>query len=359
MRVRSITAIAALGLLAIDRGRLRRRAVVPPRGQHVRGLPGDYLVVPPNPVGIVFMFHGSGGGANFATKLESVDMLNHLVNAGYGFVATESTDRNDKQWDTSSLSLSANPDLARLGRLYASMKASGTISDHTPIYAIGMSRGAGFASVFAQAFKNAGYPVAAIAPSHGQIPPSVRANGGLTVPAFFALGANDPIVDNDQVVVQVQNVVAHGVAASYVIEAERDLTAARVLRVPGIDSPTANGIFATLVNAGLFNSAGHRLVGIATVEAALPTLTYPANVTADQKLSLRSEIDVVLAVHEYSATYAPQTVAFFDAHSAVVTSRGCGTSGHHPASHARAGDPRAGEERRVACRPTARPDCRT
>jgi predicted alpha/beta-hydrolase family hydrolase len=270
--------------------------------------------VPPHPVGIVFMFHGSGGSANFATKLESVDMLNHLTSVGYGFVATDSTDRTDKQWDTSSLSLSANRDLARLGRLYASMKATGTISDHTPIYAIGMSRGAGFASVFGQAFKNAGYPVAAIAPSHGQIPPSVRANGGLTVPAFFALGANDEVVDNDQVVAQVDDVMARGVPASYVIEAEHDLNASRFLRVPGIDSPTANAIFAALVQAGLFNSAGHRLVGIAAVLAALPSLTYPANVNADQKQTLRDQINVVLAVHEYSATFASQTVAFFDAH---------------------------------------------
>jgi len=86
--------------------------------------------VPPNPTGIVFAFHGSGGGADFATKLETVDMLNRLTAAGYGFVSTESTDRDAKQWDTSSLSLTANPDLARLSRLYASMKAKGTITAH-------------------------------------------------------------------------------------------------------------------------------------------------------------------------------------------------------------------------------------
>jgi poly(3-hydroxybutyrate) depolymerase len=270
--------------------------------------------VPPNPVGIVFMFHGSGGSASFATKLETVDMLNHLTDAGYGFVSTESTDRNDKQWNTSSLSLTANADLARLARLYSSMKVSETITAGTPIYAVGMSRGAGFSSVFAQAFKNAGYPVAAIAPSHGQIPPSVRANGGLTVPAFFALGANDPIVDNDQVVGQVEDVIARGVPASYVIEPEHTLDASRFLRVSGIDLPTANAIFQVFVNAGLWNSTGHRLVSIPAVQAELPSLTYPANVNGVQKQLLRDEVNVVLAVHEYSATYALQTVAFFDAH---------------------------------------------
>jgi len=270
--------------------------------------------VPANPVGLVFAFHGTGGGADFANKLETVDMLNHLVARGYGFVATESTDRRTKQWDTSSLSLTTNPDLARLSRLWTWMKARGTVSDDTPIFAIGMSRGAGFASVFAQSFTNAGLHVAAIAPSHGQIPASVRANGGLTVPAFFTLGANDQLVDNDRTVAQVADLVAHGVPATCTIEPETNLQAARFLRVPGVDASTANATFGALVDAGLWNAAGHRVVSIATVEAALPTAALPANLTDAQRRMLRDEISVVLAVHEYSATYAAQTVAFFDAH---------------------------------------------
>ena len=270
--------------------------------------------VPPDPAGIVFFFHGSGGGAEFATKLETADMLDHLTAAGYGFVSTESTDRTTKRWDTANLSPSANADLARLDRLYASMRASGTITDRTPIYAVGMSRGAGFASVFAQAFETAGYPVAAIAPSHGQIPSSVRSGGGLTVPGFFTLGANDPVVDNDRVVAQVEDVIAAGVPATYSIEPETALRASRFLRVPGIDGTTADAIFSVLVTAGLWDEAGHRLATIATVQSTLPSLSYPPNVTDEQKRLLRDQINVVLAVHEYSATYGSQTVAFFDAH---------------------------------------------
>jgi hypothetical protein len=307
---KSLAAVAVAGIVAAG------CAVVPSYNAANTTFEGFPVVsyVPPNPTGIVFAFHGTGGSADFATKLETVDMLNRLTAAGYGFVSTESTDRNDKQWDTSSLSLSTNPDLARLSRLQASMIATGTIAKQTPIYAIGVSRGAGFSSVFAQAFENAGYPVAAIAPSHGQIPLSVRANGGLTVPAFFALGANDQLVDNDQVVAQVDDLIARGVPASCVIQPETDLQASRFLRVPGIGTATANAIFSVLVNAGLWNSAGQRLVSISTAQAALPSLTYPANVTTSQKQLLRDQINVVLAVHEYSATYAAQTVAFFDAH---------------------------------------------
>jgi dienelactone hydrolase len=270
--------------------------------------------VPPNPTGIVFLFHGTNGSFNFATKLETVDMLNHLTARGYGFVSTNSTNRTTKQWDNGNLSLSSNPDLARLARLHASMVSAGRITDQTPIYAIGMSQGAGFASVFAQAFDNAGYPVAAIAPSHGPIPFAVRYSGGLKVPALFALGENDPVVNNVQIAAQVAQVAQSGVPTELHIEAETLLRPARFLRVPGIDSATADAIFAAAVNAGLYDSAGHRLVSISAVEAALPGLPLPASVTADQKRMLVDETEVVLAVHVYSATYATQTVAFFDAH---------------------------------------------
>jgi dienelactone hydrolase len=313
--VRRRGALVAVGIVALVAAGC---AVVPTYGTTTGSFEGFRVIssVPSKPVGIVFVFHGSGGGADFATKLETVDMLNHLTAAGYGFVATESTDRSTKRWDTSSLSLSTNPDLARLVRLYASLDAVRNSTHRVPIYAIGMSRGAGFASVFAQAFENAGCPVGAIAPSHGQIPPSVRTAGGLTVPAFFALGANDQFVDNDRVVAQVVDVAARGVDASATIEPEADLHAARFLRVPGIDSATADAIFSTLVDAGLWSSAGRRLASIPTVEATLPSLSYPGNVTTDQKQLLRDQVHVVLAVHEYSATFASRTVALFDAHRA-------------------------------------------
>ena len=270
--------------------------------------------VPPDPAGIVFLFHGSGGGAEFATKLETADMLDHLTAAGYGFVSTESTDRTTKRWDTASLSLSANADLACLERLYASMRASGTITDRTPIYAVGVSRGAGLASVFARAFETVGYPVAAIAPSHGQVPSSVRSGGGLTVPGFFTLGANDPVVDNDRVVAQVEDVIAAGVPATYTIEPE---TAPAGVPVPARSRHRRHDGGGDLLGPGDRRTLGRGGPPVGRhrdVQSTLLSLSYPPNVTDEQKRLLRDQINVVLAVHEYSATYASQTVTFFDAH---------------------------------------------
>jgi dienelactone hydrolase len=308
--IRTLALVAAAGVVAAG------CAVVPGYDASTSTFEGFPVVsfVPDHAAGIVFAFHGTGGSADFATKLETVDMLNHLTAHGYGFVSTESTDRTSKQWDTASLSLTDNPDLARLSRLYASLVSSGRITGTTPIYAIGMSRGAGFASVFAEAFHNAGDPVAAIAPSHGPIPLSVRLSGGLTVPALFALGANDQVVDNAQIVGQVAELVQRGVPAQLFVEPETPLAASRFLRVPGIDTTEAGAIFAALVHAGLWDAGGHRTATISTVDSALSTVPLPSSVTTGQRLMIRDEVDVVLAVHQYSATYAPQTVEFFDTH---------------------------------------------
>lgn len=306
--------LAAVGLvLAVVAGAC---AVVPNYTASTTTFQGFPVVssIPAHPRGIVYLFHGTGGGADFANRLETVDMLNHLEADGYGFVSTESTNRTTKQWDNSSLSLTANPDLARIAALHASLVAGGRIDATTPIYAIGMSQGAGFAAVFARAFHDAGYPVAAIAPSHGQIPIAVRLAGGLTTPVFTALGANDPTVDNAQVVGQIAAVQASGVPAQVVIEPEALLTSVRFLRVDGVDGNEATAIYDALVGAGLWDRSGHRLVSIAAVEAALPGIAAASPLTGDQKRDVQSEIEVLMAVHQYSATYATQTVAWFDAH---------------------------------------------
>ena len=243
-------------------------------------------------------------------------MLNHLVARGYGFVSTDSTNRTTKQWDNVSLSLTANPDLARLARLHASLVAAGRITDQTPIYAIGMSQGAGFASVFAQAFANAGYPVAAIAPSHGPIPAVVRLSGGLNDPGAVRARRERP--DRRQRAGrgrQVAPVGASGVPAELHVEPETLLRPTRYLRVPGYRPHTANAIFsAAVVGAGLFDAAGHRLVSIAD-RRSRASHAAPAGVGHRRpEAVLLDETEVVLAVHVYSATYATQTVAFFDAH---------------------------------------------
>ncbi len=93
---------------------------------------------------------------------------------------------------------------------------------------------------------------------------------GLTVPAFFALGANDPVVDNDNVIAQVANQKTRGILTECTIEPETDLTTARLLRVSGIDNAKANTIFSAFVGAGLVYAGITDRCGMAMLLGKLP-----------------------------------------------------------------------------------------
>src|SRR6185295_13444245 len=104
--------------------------------------------VPEHPRGIVYLFHGTGGSARFAAKVETTDVLNRLVARGYGFVSTSSTERTgDWRWNAADPSLATNSDLARLTRLQAHIVATTPVEANTPLVGIGMSNGARFVTL--------------------------------------------------------------------------------------------------------------------------------------------------------------------------------------------------------------------
>lgn len=135
-----------------------------------------YSYVPSHPVGLVFMFHGSNGGADFARKIESVDLLNELTDRGYGFVATDSTERTGrKQWDIVDTTTQTNPDLARIDSLRQRMVNTTPVTPATPVYGIGMSNGSAFVCLWATASAAAGQAVSAVGMYMDGVPASVRA----------------------------------------------------------------------------------------------------------------------------------------------------------------------------------------
>ncbi len=135
--------------------------------------------VPEHPRGMVYLFHGTGGSARFAERVETTDVLNRLVARGYGFVSTSSTERTgDQRWNAADPSLTTNPDLARLARLQAHLVATTPVEANTPLVGIGMSNGARFVTLWGQSWRNAGYPVKAIWASHGTHRRPVRPRAG-------------------------------------------------------------------------------------------------------------------------------------------------------------------------------------
>jgi hypothetical protein len=269
--------------------------------------------VPERPRGLAYLFHGTGGSASFAERVETVATLNHLIGQGYGFVSTSSTERTGaRRWNVSDPSMTTNPDLARLARLHASLVATTPVDAGTPIVGIGMSNGARFVTLWGEAFKDAGFPVKAIWASMGRIAAPVDAPGALTVPTVFSTAVNDFTSPPGPIIVDFDATRRAGTPAELFVSQERRLSSAPYLRIPGVDDAEAKGIVDALVATGVWNAQGTRVVAdvqeaVARAEAA----DLPGSV-APQAGEVSSQTAVQLAVHQFTSEHTAGVAAFFD-----------------------------------------------
>jgi hypothetical protein len=268
--------------------------------------------VPEHPRALLYLFHGSNGSARFADRVETTDVINRLVARGYGFVSTSSTERTgNKRWNVADPSLTANPDLARLGRLQAHLVATTGLEAGTPLVGIGMSNGSRFVTLWGQAWRNAGYPVKAIWASHGQTAAPFAAKGKLTVPTVFSTSEHDFTVPPGRIVLSFSSARDAGTPTELYTSRERSLRAAQYERIPGIDPKEAKQIVAALIDTGVWNAQGVRIEpDIETAAARAATVNLPASVRSSSA-EIQDETALQLAVHQFTAEYAEQAIAFF------------------------------------------------
>lgn len=271
--------------------------------------------IPEHPRAVIYLFHGSGGSANFATKVDTVDVLNRFVAEGYGFVSTSSTERTgDMRWNASNPSLTTNPDLARLARLQANLVATTPLEATTPLAGIGMSNGSRFVTLWGQRWKDAGYPVKVIWASHGKIADPVTASGGLTVPTVFSTSVHDFTSPPIPIAVGYEATADGGTPALFFMSQERTLNASTFLRIPGVDGTEANAITAALKGTGVWNAQGVRVVPDIQVAAAqAQSAVFPASIYIDGLGNdVINETARVLAIHQFTSEFITPIDAFFD-----------------------------------------------
>jgi hypothetical protein len=309
--MRRALAIALVGLAALASG----CAITPVQPFQHSTFEGFDVIsyIPEHPRGLVYLFHGTGGSANFAEKIETTDVLNRLILRGYGFVSTSSTERTgDRRWNAGDPSLTTNADLARLARLQASLVATTGVDANTPLVGIGMSNGGRFVTLWGQSWKDAGYPVKAIWDSHGRTADPYSGPGALKVPTVFTTSANDFTVQSSGVAASFIAAHNHGTPSELYSSQERNLNAAQYERIPGIDRDKSRQIYFALVASGVWDGNGKRvdsdIVDAATraVNAPLPSSVAGLNNAIDD------ESLVLLAVHQFTAEFAEQAIAFFD-----------------------------------------------
>jgi hypothetical protein len=274
-----------------------------------------YSSMPAHPVGVVYLFHGSGGSASFALKVETTDVLNTLTARGYGFVATDSTERTgDKQWDVDHATTATNLDVQRLERLHDHIVATTCAQATTPLFGIGMSNGSSFVTIWSEALKRDGYPVRAQAKYMAGVPIVVKANGGVTVPTQMVVAVNDTTTNPGKERRDLADIQAAGVPGRLDEVQERAVVAARYLRIPGIDQATADAVVEAIRTAGVIDSTGHRIIAVADLQARLIAVALPASVPAGLRNDIGNETFAMLAMHQFNAEFKTQTADWFDTH---------------------------------------------
>ncbi len=268
--------------------------------------------IPGDPVGLVFLFHGSHGSAQFARKLEVINVLNPLIELGYGFVATESTQRTDpKRWDPHDLDPVSNPDLARLYRLYQHLIDSTGVTGETPLFAFGMSNGAVFTSAFGHVSEKEGLPIRALAMYNGQVSQQVRDDGGLVVPTSFIIAENDTTVPNVDIRSQQEAMAAAGVTTEIHETLECGLSPYRFTRIPGISEAQSFELFDLAALAGIVDAYGLRILPLEEAVEAVLDLPLPPELQPYWQ-ELANQLGAVWAIHKVSSRWSDEHVSFFE-----------------------------------------------
>ena len=257
-------------------------------------VPVSYFI-PPDPIGLVFIFHGTGGtGASQFTGSEFFAFLRDLVGAGFGVAAFDSLNRETGQWNTT-VTGPTNPDIVRLNGVITAMRAQAIIPQNLPFLAFGHSNG-GFFSHFSATVMN--WSAVSISAVQG----SQLASTSYTGPVLWYMPKNDdhPLVG-----------LAGGVATSvtrYETIANRGLFARHTTQeaVPLYPERFARSLYLSLADSlevyGIFKAKGW----IDENDFLLKNpneldwrSSMPARYTETMKLAVSGQLEGTYMTHEF------------------------------------------------------------
>jgi hypothetical protein len=153
--------------------------------------------------------------------------------------------------------------------------------------------------------------VKAVWASHGRTASPFDGPGQLTVPTVFSTAENDFTSPPGPIVKNYVTARDSGTPTEIYVSRERKLSAAQYERIPGIDASEGKQILDALIATGVWDSQGARVEpDIQQAVARAGSVNLPASVRADAG-EIGNETALQLAVHQFTAEYADQVIAFF------------------------------------------------
>ncbi len=237
--------------------------------------------------------------------IEPTREMDTLVRAGFGFVSTESEVRGDAaQWTKDSDDWDENPDLARLEGIYEDLVSTGAITRETPVLTSGFSDGGAMSGFFSATAKEHGWPVVAAA-MHSS---AGRSSADIAQIWMIAENEKDEIAPNASAAYE--DMVEDGAVAEYYLADEQPLTAERFLRIPRFTDADADTAFADLVDYGIVDAEGVRLIDLDTqLESSLNLFESKSKVQQDFEVS--TQLRVTWSTHRFDSQWSQQVCELF------------------------------------------------
>jgi hypothetical protein len=250
--------------------------------------------VPPDPRGLVVMLHSNKHDSRTMFTIEHEELYNELAERNIAYVAVSNT---GGVW-----SLSAQPDnrdYVRVRDVLDRVIHDTPAQKSTPLFAVGFSGGSMFAPVFAQLATDDGLDVRGFS-SHNTGPRSTA-----LVPAWFTAHAND----NPNVIEGAyEDQLKRGLETEYVFLEESRVEPLRFSKEPNITEDESLLFFEELVDMGLIDRQGRRLVE--EIGAALDD--FQRNSVYEDSNKARDQLSVLWRRHIFSADRACAEAEFFD-----------------------------------------------
>ncbi|MCB9684723.1 MAG: hypothetical protein H6735_06790 [Alphaproteobacteria bacterium] len=259
--------------------------------------------IPDEPRAVLMPLHGSGGGFDTITQIDWIALYNLLEAESVAVVLTQSRDRVDGVWELEPVDVD-NPDIQWLGRLRDHLVATTPLAEDTPVLFTSFSNGAHFVTRAVNVLDDEGWDIRAFSAHQGK---SYQEGA---VPGFFVSAENDETgaTGAEYVDASERCEASTGVPCPAVIGTEIPLDPRWFARLPRYDEEQSGRLFDELVEMGIVDPDGRRLIDLADLEQVLSV--YEHDSKAPDPSMVSAQLRVVWATHRFSSQHVRQEADF-------------------------------------------------
>lgn len=287
-----------------------------------------FYVMPPDPKGLVFFFHGTGAtGRGLSSIYEGLSIMKDLAYAGYGVVTLDANEvtAGDQpigenppdgkiRWlvaGAESATATNNIDIRNVKALKESLVVGFNLSTEIPCFSIGQSNGAWFSDLCASVL---GFCASAHLTAEGASGTYTRPD---LVPVVWILARNDQTADSTAALANYATILASGTAtALYWLEPSPVIPERFGRSLSGVAPSQADSVFTRLSSEGVIDANGMLTSFVNNID---DTLLYPPLLNQEQETDVRQQLLCANAEHVVLSDFNKTIIQFFEDALAVTS----------------------------------------